>query len=66
MQKPQTYPIPEQNINESTIEDSQANLIPNWHKITVGERLRTRNKSENYDMNWEEIIQRLKSHHENL
>jgi hypothetical protein len=66
MQKPKSYPIPEQNIDESTIEDSQDNLIPHWHKIIVGERLRTRNKSENYDMSWEEIIHRLKSQHENL
>jgi hypothetical protein len=66
MQKTQNYPLPDQDSEPSLIEDSQSIPIPNWHKIIVVERLRTRNKSENCDMSWEEIIHRLKSQHENL
>ncbi len=66
MRKTQSYSLPEQDSEPSLIEDSQSSSIPNWHKIIVAERLRTRNKSENCDMSWEEIIHRLKSQHENL
>ncbi len=66
MQKRQNYPLPHQDSELSVLEDSQSSSIPNWHKIIVAERLRTRNKSENCDMSWEEIIHRLKSQHENL
>ena len=66
MQKTHRYPLPDQDSELPLIEDSQSSAIPNWHKIIVTERLRTRNKSDNYEMSWEEIIQRLKSQHENL
>jgi len=66
MQKPLPYSLPDQDSEPSLIEDSRYSTIPLWHKIIVAERLRTRNKFENYDMSWEEIIHRLKSQYENL
>ncbi len=67
MQKPPNYcsntPI---NINNPILEDPQNPMIPGWHKIIVAERLRNRNKPNNLDIPWDEIIQRLKDQHENL
>ena len=53
-------------MNNSILEDPQHPMIPRWHKIIVAERLRNRNKPNNLDISWEEIIQRLKDQHENL
>ncbi|MHA8105476.1 hypothetical protein [Aquirufa sp. 5-AUSEE-100C1] len=67
MQKPPNYcPNPLLNINNPILEDPQHPMIPGWHKIIVAERLRNRNKPNNLDIPWDEIIQRLKDQHENL
>jgi hypothetical protein len=67
MQKPPNYcPNPPLNINNPILEDPQHPMIPGWHKIIVAERLRNRNKPNNLDIPWDEIIQRLKDQHENL
>jgi hypothetical protein len=67
MQKPpNSCSNPPIHINNSILEDPQHPMIPRWHKIIVAERLRNRNKPNNLDISWEEIIQRLKDQHENL
>ena len=67
MQKPPNYGSnTPNNINNPILEDPQHPMIPRWHKIIVAERLRNRNKPNNLDIAWEEIIQRLKDQHENL
>ncbi len=66
MQKPKSYSLPDQDSELSILEESPSNVIPHWHKLIVSERLRTRNKSDNYDMSWEEIMQRLTNQHESI
>jgi hypothetical protein len=66
MQKPKSYSLPDEDSKPSILEESPSNAIPHWHKLIVSERLRTRNKADNYDMSWEEIMQRLTNQHENI
>ncbi len=67
MQKPPNFPSKSPiHFDNWIVEDPQQEPIPHWHKIIVAKRLRNRNKPNNLDMPWEELMQRLIDQHENL